>query len=193
MRWKTESAVGTRPANLKRQHTRLPFTGSARLYWIEDGRACELRASLVNASEGGMAVTARTQLPVGAQVWILLQDGTDGRAEVRYSNPRGTDYQTGLRFIAEERRMGVQGSARSVLEWIDASNDLVGASVSVRNAREGDLDVTIPEVVPCPKIVMLTAHGVRCLCCTRDWSPHGDLYRFRIEVVSMAFPNNSAA
>lgn len=194
LRWKTASAVPAEPTHPKRQHPRLPFSGQATLCWTEDGRARELRASLVNASEGGMAVISRRPLPVGAHVWILLQDGTDGRAEVCYSRPREKGYQTGLKFIAEERgSRHQQGNAHSVLEWIDASKRLAGSLVSVRNAEEGELEVTVPKVVPCPAIVMLSAREVRCLCCTRDWRPDGDSYRFRIEVVSLAFPNKDAA
>jgi hypothetical protein len=63
----------------------------------------------------------------------------------------------------------------------------------VRNASEGEIEVIVPEVVPCPAIVMLSAREVRCLCCTRDWQPDGDAYRFRMEVVSEAFPNNVGA
>jgi hypothetical protein len=190
--WKSGRDNSAQPAHPKRKHTRLPFSGRATLCWTEDGRPHELRAALVNASEGGMAVATRKALPAGAQVWILLQDGTDGRAEVRYSNPAAKGYQTGLKFIAEERPSRRAGkSAQSVMEWIDASNRLVGSLVSVRNADEGELEVIVPEVVPCPAIVMLSANEVRCLCYTKDWRPDGNSYRFRIEVVSEAFPNNN--
>ena len=141
-----------------------------------------------------MAVTSRRPLPVGAHVWILLRDGTDGRAEVCYSNPQEKGYRTGLKFIAEERRSRqLRDSAHSVLEWIDTSKRLAGTLVSVLNAGEGELEVIVPEVVPCPAIVMLSAHEVRCLCYTKDWRPEGDSYRFRIEVVSEAFPINDTS
>jgi PilZ domain len=192
LRWKT----GPIPPALdhpKRRHPRLPFDGQATLCWTEHDRACELRANLVNASQGGMAITAKKPLPVRARVWILLDDGTDGRAEVCYCKPVGKAYQTGLKFIAEERpSRRDQGAAHSVLEWIDSSNRLVCSRVAVRNANEGELEVIVPQVVPCPAIVMLSAHEVRCLCCTRDWRPDGNSYLFRMEVVTEAFPNNEA-
>jgi hypothetical protein len=80
-----------------------------------------------------------------------------------------------------------------VLEWVDASNRLVGSTVSVRNASEGEIEVIVPEVVPCPAIVMLSAHEVRCLGYTKDWQPDGDAYLFRIEVVTETFPNSEHA
>jgi hypothetical protein len=194
LRWKSGTTAPAAPAHPKRKHPRLPFSGQATLCWVEDGHPRELRASLVNASESGMAVTSRRPLPVGARVWILLQDGTDGRAQVCYSNPLQKAHQIGLKFIAEERRTRhAAPNAQSVLEWIDASNRLAGTLASVRNADEGELDVLVPEVVPCPAIVMLSAHEVRCLCCTKDWRPEGDSYLFRMEVVSEAFPNKDVA
>lgn len=194
LRWKSGRVAPAEPAqHPKRQHPRLPFSGRATLCWTEDDRPREIRANLVNASEGGMAVITRHALPMGAQVWILLRDGTDGRAEVCYSRPREVGYQTGLKFIAEERtrRRSLNG-AHSVMEWIDSSKRLVGSTVAVRNASEGELEVVVPEVAPCPAIVMLSANEVRCLCYTKDWRPEGDSYLFRIEVVSETFPNNQA-
>jgi hypothetical protein len=192
LRWKTGPNPPA-PAHPKRRHPRLPFEGRATLCWTEKDRARQLRANLVNASEGGMAVTVRKPLLVGAHVWILLDDGTDGRAEVCYCKPLGKAYQSGLKFIAEERRVRHDhGAAHSLLEWIDPSKCLVGSRVAVRNADEGEIEVIVPRVVPCPAIVMLSAHEVRCLCCTRDWRPDGNSYLFRMEVVSEAFPNNEA-
>jgi hypothetical protein len=194
LRWKKGPASPASPAHPKRQHPRLPFSGRATLCWTEGDRVHGLRANLVNASEGGMAVKAKRPLPASAQIWILLEDGTDGRAQVCYSRPGEKGYQTGLKFIAEERpSRRVRDAAHSVLEWIDASQRLVGSLVLVRNASEGEIEVIVPEVVPCPAIVMLSAREVRCLCCTRDWQPDGDVYRFRMEVVSEAFPNNAGA
>jgi hypothetical protein len=194
LRWKSRTTAPTAPVQVQRRHPRLPFSGCATLCWTEDGRARESRADLINASEGGMAVTSRRPLPVGARVWILLPDGTDGRAEVRYSNPRDRDHQVGLKFIAEERPSRHKArDAHSVLEWIDPSNRLAATLVSLRNAAEGELEVLVPEVVPCPAIVLLSAHEVRCLCCTRDWRPEGDSYLYRVEVISEAFPNKEAA
>lgn len=194
LRWKNGPASPAPPAHPKRQHPRLPFSGRATLCWTEGDCVHELRANLVNASESGMAVTAKKPLPSSAHIWILLEDGTDGRAEVCYSNPREKGYQTGLRFIAEERpSRRVRDAAHSTLEWIDASQRLVGSLVSVRNASEGEIEVIVPEVVPCPAIVMLSAREVRCLCLTKDWQPDGDAYRYRMEVVTDAFPNNGGA
>jgi PilZ domain len=181
-------------AHSKRRHPRLSFEGRATLCWTEYDQPHQLRANLVNASQSGMAVTARRPLPIGVRVWILLNDGTDGRAEVCYCKPVGNRFQTGFQFIADERPSRRDpGAACSFLEWIDASNRLAASRVEVRNGDEAELQVVVPQVVPCPAIVMLSAHEVRCLCCTRDGRPDGNSYRYRIEVLTEAFPNNQAA
>jgi PilZ domain len=181
-------------AHPKRLHPRLIFEGRATLCWTEHDRSHQLRANLVNASQGGMAVTTRKPLPVGASVWILLDDGTDGRAQVRYCRPAGSAFQAGFQFIADEHPSRRQhGAGCGFLEWIDDSSRLAGSPVEVRNGAEAELEVVVPQLVPCPAIVMLSAHEARCLCCTRDWRPDGSSYRYRIEVLTEAFPNNQAA
>ncbi len=178
----------------RRRHPRLAFTGRATICWTEGGQAHQLRANLVNASEGGMAVTTKQPLPAGVCVWILLDDGTDGRAAVRYCEPAGNAYRSGFEFLADERpvRLGTDIS-RSFLEWMDDANLVDGSAVEVRNGEKAELEIVVPQLVPCPAIVLLSAHKVRCLCCTRDWRPDGSSYRYRVEVLTQAFPNNQAA
>jgi hypothetical protein len=151
-----------------------------------------MQGDLVNASEGGMAVNLRRPLPAGARVWILLDDGTDGRGEVGYCHPAPRGYQAGLRFIAEERDPEFEFERPpNLLEWIGECGRLLGCPAVIRNATEGEIEVIVPRVVPCPAIVLLSGSQVRCLCSTRDCRPEGDSYRIQMVVMSDALPNTT--
>jgi hypothetical protein len=184
-----KSSGSTRRASERRRHARLPFENLVTICWLECDHPNLLQASLVNASEGGMAVRASAPLAVGTQVWILLADGTDGRGEIRYSFPFGHDHRIGLEFIAERRDDSLaDGLDQHLLEWIDESRRLIGSFVSIHGAEAGRVEMIVHEVVPCPAIVMLSANGSRVLCCTRDWRPDRDSYRVHAELIREISP-----
>jgi hypothetical protein len=193
MRSKADSGQPER-AFRKRQHTRVPFSGPASLFWIApDGLPKKARGHLVNASEGGMAVTLKRPLAVGTRVWILLEDGADGRGEIGYCDRVQQGYQIGLRFIAEERapELGPDGG-ENLVEWIGECGRLLGCPASIRNASEGEIEVVVRRVVPCPAIVLLSGQ-LRCLCCTRDCRVDGGSYCFQAQVLSEAFPDDTTS
>lgn len=163
----------------------MPFDNLVTICWMECDHPNVLRAGLLNASEGGLAVRASSALAVGTQVWILLADGTDGRGEVRYSLPLEQDHRIGLEFIAERREDSpIEDHGHPVLEWIDGSSGrLVGSLVTICGAESGKLDLMALEVVPCPDIVMLSGNDLRLLCCTRDWRPEKDAYRVEADLL----------
>jgi len=194
LRGKTQPGERIR-AFRKRQHPRVSFSGPATLCWIApDGWPKAVQANLVNASEGGMAVQMRRPLPGGTRVWILLDDGADGRGEVGYCDQAQQGYQVGLRFIAEERDPEFEFQRPpNLVEWIGECGRLLGSPAVIRNAAEGEVEVLVSRVVPCPAIVLLSGPHVRCLCSTCDCRPEGNSYRIRMAVMSETRPNSTTA
>jgi hypothetical protein len=167
----------------------LPFDNMVTICWMDCDHPNVLRASLINASEGGLAVRASAPIEAGTQVWILLADGTDGCGEVRYSDPLGAYNRIGLEFLAERRDDSLtEDQDQHLLEWIDASGRLIGSFVSICDAEAGQIQMMAHEVVPCPALVMLSGGGLRILCCTRDWRPEKDSYRVQAELIREVGP-----
>jgi hypothetical protein len=57
------------------------------------------RAVVLNISEGGCLVETKRRYPTRAYVRIEIKElNLKGMASVRYSDPKGIDYRTGLEF-----------------------------------------------------------------------------------------------
>jgi hypothetical protein len=84
----------------KRRHIRRSLNSDATLTWIKPGgMPVTEKARVLNFSSSGCLLQTKTKYPTRDLIHIRVAPyGINGKASVRYSDPRGIGYLTGLEF-----------------------------------------------------------------------------------------------
>lgn len=90
------------PQDERRRHSRFPATGSIYIFGRTDEGPFELRGTLENLSEDGLAASMNAHLQTGAIVWCAAPSHSlYERAQVCYSHGSLLRKRpTGIRFLA---------------------------------------------------------------------------------------------
>jgi hypothetical protein len=182
------------PSGERRKNIRWPKAGGAKMTWIaDDGSWKTVTAWIKNTGDGGMGVTTRKPVESGRTVWVMTQEGEDWQGLIRYCTGTEEGFQIGFERIKATASKSDRNPVGTHLKWLDKSGKIALAPVSVRNAKDGRLEVVAPKAVPTPMVAMLAGQEVRCLASALACHKRGNRFLVEMEVLTDTYKHPAAA
>lgn len=174
----------------ERRNVRGAVRGSGIMAWVVDGRCYSSPVEFHDASDSGAGMIIPLEVPEGQTVWLLLDDGADYRAVVRYCRQDGGGFRVGVRTIPEKRGTAAKADPATgfSMKWIDSWENLRTSPVSVDRSNSASLAVVAQQPVPCPAIVLLASEEDLCLAYGSNCQRQAP-YRLQIEILPDTYVN----
>ena len=165
---------------------------SAVIGWLNENATVGLASGEI-IEQSGDEVVLRIQQPVDIdrKVWLIppAADGMPGA--VCSCDEIGEGFRVSLvldraaEIEPDQARLG-----RVSLTWIAANGSVGRARVAIKNGAEGELEISAPEAVPVPAMVLLSGYRFRGLGVAEYCRHEKDNYRLTVGMTEEVYPQN---
>ena len=159
--------------------------------WLnEDATAGLVASEAIEWSDSEVVVRIQQPVDSGRKVWLVppTADGVSGT--VRSCDEIAEGFRVSVLLDraeaiaeSEQARLG-----RVSLAWTAANGSICRASVAIESGTEGELEISTPETVPVPALVLLSSYEYRGLGVAKQCRREKDSYRLTVGMTEEVYP-----
>ena len=163
--------------------------------WLDEDAVVSLAAAAaIKRSESEVALRIPRPVDSGGKVWLLFpaEDGVSGTVRSCEESSGGFRVSVLLDPAEAIAEPDQTPSGRVSLTWTAANGSLGRVRVSIASGAEGELEISVPETVPVPALVLLSGYEYQGLGVARECHREDDSYRLTVGMTEEVYPRHAA-
>jgi len=165
---------------------------SAVIGWLNENATAGLTSGeIIEQSDDEVVLRIQQPVDTDRKVWLIppAADGMPGT--VRSCDKIGEGFRVSLELgRAAEMEADQALLGRVSLTWTAANGSVGRARVAIKNGAEGELEISAPEAVPVPAMVLLSGYRYRGLGVAEYCRHEKDNYRITVGMTKEVYPQN---
>jgi len=172
------------------------FSGSSKRAHSGAGRTAGLApAEVIEQSDDEVVVQIQQPVDSNRKVWLLppAADGVSGT--VRSCDEIAEGFRVSVLLDRADAIIEPDQTplGRVSLTWTAADGSVYRARVAIESGAEGELEISVPETVPVPALVLLSSYEYRGLGVAKLCRREKDSYCLTVGMTEEVFPQSNAA